>query len=118
MINTLPETSDRLVCLEFTGKVTSSDYDPVLDDLTRRLDDRETLDLYVEINDISGWEPSALLKDAKFDIKHANHFRRIAMVGDSKWEEMMTKAIKPFTKAEVRFFPEHQSDQALAWVRC
>ena len=52
----------------------------------------------------------------KFDVKHFADIQRLAMVGDRKWEHGMAVFCKPFTTAKIRYFDEHEADQAAEWI--
>jgi hypothetical protein len=71
---------------------------------------------YYELQNEEGWNPGALLEDLKVDIQHASDYEKIAVVGDKKWQEMITKAFRPFTKAEVQFFDLVEKEKAKAWI--
>ena len=48
------------------------------------------------------------------DLKHADDYEKIAMVGEKKWQEWITRFMKPFTNAEVRYFD--LKEKAKAWI--
>ena len=39
------------------------------------------------------------------------------MVGEKKWQEWMTDLMKPFTKAEIKFFELVERNTALEWIK-
>lgn len=55
-----------------------------------------------DMNDVHGWEVSAAWEDFKFGIGHFSDIERLAMVGETRWQEGMARLCKPFTKAGVR----------------
>ena len=67
--------------------------------------------------DFSGWDMGGLWRDLKFDAKHKDSFGRIAMVGDSSWEEWGTKLFDPLFRAEMRFFTPVERVAAESWAR-
>lgn len=69
------------------------------------------------MEDFKGWELKAFWEDAKFDMQHANDFEKIAMVGEKKWQQWLTEVMKPFTKAEIKFFESADSSEALQWIK-
>ena len=71
---------------------------------------------YFEMRDFEGWSLSAMWKDFKFDVKNAENLEKIAMVGDKNWEDQLSKLMKPFTKADVKFFNLDQKEEAKAWI--
>lgn len=71
---------------------------------------------YFEMRNFKGWSLSAMWQDLKFDAKNAENLEKIAMVGDKNWEEKLTRLMKPFTRADVKFFPLEEKEQAKAWI--
>ena len=59
----------------------------------------------------------ALWEDMKFDIKHFADIEQLALVGERKWQEGMAIFCKPFTGATIRYFDQHEFDQAEEWIR-
>lgn len=63
----------------------------------------------------------ALLEDGIFAMKHFKYCGRIAIVGDSKFEEMLVKIDNMFFKNEKagraeKYFEVGDMDKAMAWV--
>jgi hypothetical protein len=99
-----------------SGKLNTEDYDrfiPLVEDLITQND---KLDLLVVLHDFRGWTAGALWEDIKFDAKHFNDISKLAIVGDSAWEAGMARFCKPFTSADVRFFPREQLAGAQEWT--
>ena len=53
-----------------------------------------------------------LWEDLKFDIKHARHIERLALVGGSKIEQWSTRVFASLTLTKCRCFPEGQVEKA------
>ena len=62
--------------------------------------------------DFHGWEGIALWDEVKFDVKHARDLERLAVVGDAKWEKLMSTVARLFTSAETRYFDHRALEQA------
>lgn len=95
-----------------TGKLEKIDYDSLLPLLKERIGRSGTINLYWELRDFEGWTWDALGADARFNVEHKDDFLRIAMVGERKWHEWMTKLMKLFTSPEVRYFDLSESEDA------
>lgn len=111
------EDTDNFVALHFSGQLEKADYDKLIPYLESKIDKHGKINLYWEMDDFEGWDAAAAWKDLKFDVKHANDFKRVAMVGDAKWQDWMTQLMKPFTSAEVKYFNRKQRIQAQDWAR-
>jgi hypothetical protein len=116
MLQILEETENDLVAVRATHSLTQKDYDKLLPLLNSKLDRYEQLRMYFEMEDFDGWKPRAFWEDVKFDVKHANDFKRVAMVGNKQWEDYLTQVMKPFTTADVRFFLTSRKNEAKTWV--
>ena len=68
--------------------------------------------MLVWFHDFHGWDMHALWDDTKFATTHCSKIEKIAMVGESKWEEWMAKVCKPFTMAKIEYFDVSQIDDA------
>ncbi|MEA1951017.1 MAG: STAS/SEC14 domain-containing protein, partial [Planctomycetota bacterium] len=72
---------------------------------------------YCELTDFHGITPHALWDELKFDTKHCRDIERCAIVGDPSWHNWMTKISQTiFSRADVKFFDESQSQEAWDWV--
>jgi hypothetical protein len=61
-------------------------------------------------------EKGALWEGIKFDFKHFADIERIAMIGETTWEEGMATFCKPFTRATIQFYDHAQVAEARAWL--
>lgn len=96
------------------GKLDRADYERVVPELQAAAG-RGELRVLIRLDDFEGWTPGALLDDLRFDIRHHDDFRKMAVVGERKLEEWATRLSKPFFSGEMRFFEDEA--KARAWVR-
>jgi hypothetical protein len=68
------------------------------------------------MTDFHGWEGSALRDDINFDIEHFSDIERLAVVGDKKWEKVMSVFCKPFTTAMIRYFDCAGTAKTREWL--
>lgn len=99
------------------GKLTKADYNKLMPLLNKVVSQHEKIPWYFEMGNFVGWELKAFWEDVKFDVRHANDFDKVAMVGDKKWEEWMTEGMKPFTSAEVKYFDTSPREEAIKWIK-
>jgi hypothetical protein len=106
----------KTVEVTVTGKLTHEDYQlfvPVIEEL---ISEHGKLSVLVIMHDFHGWHPAALWDDIRFDAKHFRDIEKLAIVGETKWEQGMAAFCKPFTTAEVRYFDHTQLSQAKDWL--
>lgn len=117
MFKYLKDHSADVIAIMVTGKLEKADYESLIPEIEEKISRYGKVNLYWEMADFEGWQPSGLWQDLTFDIKHANDFNKIALVGDKKWEKQLIKLIKPFTSAAVSYFDISQCKQAQEWVK-
>src|SRR4051812_13342054 len=98
--------------IRLSGKLTKEDYQRFVPEIERLIKENGKLRMLVELRDFHGWDMMALWQDIKFDMKHFKDIERLALVGDSKWEQGMANFCKPFTTAQVRYFDESKLAEA------
>jgi hypothetical protein len=117
MLQLLEESKGDLVAFRISGHIDKNDYDIMLPVLEEKIKQHNKISVFAELQDVEDYTLKALWEDIKFDIRHANDFRRAAIVGDQMWLEMLTTAASPFTSAKVKYFNYRERDKALEWVK-
>ena len=112
----LPETEGAFVAVRVTDRIDAEDFKAIASTLERAIGEHGKARLFWEMRDFHGWTASGLWADTKFDLRHANGFSRISMVGEANWHEWMTKLMKPFTSAELKYFEIQHRDSGMAWA--
>jgi hypothetical protein len=120
MIDFLPESTENILGVRFTGKLKPHDYREALAPRIESLLERfQTLRVLVLIDEkFDGWTLPAAWANTTFDLKHRRDFDKIAMVGAPKWEEWCVRA--PATllmRGKLGTFRRDQLDRAWDWLR-
>ena len=89
----------KLLHVKVTGKLTKETYEAFAPVVDQQIGEHGKLRILFEMHDFHGWTAGALWEDMKFDFKHWKDIERLAIVGESKWEEGMSTFCKPFTAA-------------------
>lgn len=110
------DATTNLVEVNLSGKLHADDYKAFVPKIEAAIEEHGKLRMLVRMEKFSGWDAGALWQDIKFDVKHFADFEKIAIVGDSKWEEGIAKFCEPFTSASVEFFEEGTESAASQWL--
>lgn len=110
------ESGGKYLAVELNGKLTAQDYEHFGGEIDRQIKEHGKLRVLVTMHDFHGWTAGALWEDIKFDFKHFNHLERLALVGETKWEQGMALFCKPFTTAKIRYFDRAKIDEAKTWL--
>jgi hypothetical protein len=112
------EDSDRnVVSVRASGKLSREDYKKFVPRLEHLIRSSGKVNVLFLMEDFHGWKVGALWEDIKFDLKHFSDIRRLALVGDKRWERWMAAFCRPFTTARVRYFDRSRGEEARVWVQ-
>lgn len=118
MAYAITEAADgHVIEIEIQGKLSKQAYEEFVPLTERRINQYGKVRMLVVMRDFHGWDAGALWEDLKFDIKHFSDIERLAIVGENRWQQGMTVFCRPFTTAEIKYFPHDELEQARAWVR-
>jgi hypothetical protein len=117
MIEILDQSTENVFAMRLSGKLLHRDYQQFVPMLEKRMEEHGSVHCFIEMTDFHGIELRALWDEIKFDIRHARHIERCAVVGDRAWESWMTKLSRLiFSRAEIRFFGIAERDNAWEWI--
>jgi SpoIIAA-like len=117
MFHYLTENTGDVVAIQTTGKLDKDDLHKLLPEIEARIKQHGKVRFYWEMESFDGWSPLSFLQDRVFDVKHAADFKKIAMVGDRKWEQQLAGIMKPFTKAPLKYFNTTEKESAWQWLK-
>ena len=116
MIKELSDLPAGVVGFEASGTLKAEDYrDVVLPALERAFGSGEVRFVIV-IPEFHGMSGGAVWQDLKTGVEHFRAWKRIALVTDIEWMNVMTSLFGWMTPGEVRHFPLAQRDEAIAWA--
>ena len=117
MITMLDTCLDEVLAFRAEGKLHHQDYvDTIIPEINQALENTEQISLMWEMKDFEGWDMHAALDDIRLGLKINSHVRKVAMLGEYKWESWMSKCISPFIKGEMCYFDLKDEDYAVQWL--
>jgi hypothetical protein len=106
-----------VVRAELIGRLEPSAYDRIEDDLAALFSRMESVRLLIDLRRFDGWaDLSALADHLSLVREHRRVPRRVAVLGDARWQRTLQKILSRFSHAESRFFDAAHADQARAWI--
>lgn len=108
--------SDFFLTFKAIGKLTHGDYEkitPLIDSALKSVDNPK-VKAFVDIRELEGWELRTAWDDFKLGLKHGSEFSKIAVLGNKKWEEYMSKVASWFISGEIKYFEDES--EAFKWL--
>ena len=115
MIKEIPLNEPHIYAFQVSGKLIEDDYKIFRPKLDRILKKESPLSLLIKLQDFEGWTAKAAWQDLKIGLDHSKDFLRIAIVGDSLWEKVMSEFGNLFMQAKVHYFEDES--EALNWLK-
>jgi hypothetical protein len=110
------EDNGKILVVHVSGKLAKADYEHFVPEFERLVKEHGKMRVLFDLADFHGWEAGALWEDTRFGLKHFSDIERLAMIGETKWQQGMATFCKPFTKATVRYFDHAAAAEAREWV--
>ena len=110
------EAGGKALEVHITGKLAKEDYEHFVPVVERLIQQFGKINVLVSMHDFHGWTAGALWEDIKFDLKHFRDIDRLAIVGETKWEQGMATFCRPFTTAKIRYFDRKDEAAARVWI--
>ena len=106
-------------CLAYQviGDVTQEDYQVIEADMDALLATHDEMRLLLDMTQFRWEKVNAWDDDLRFGRKYHHVIKRLAIVGDKKWQSWLAKLSKPFFAQDARFFHPDEMDKALDWLR-
>ncbi|MBN8248928.1 MAG: STAS/SEC14 domain-containing protein [Verrucomicrobia bacterium] len=108
--------SGNLLEVQVTGKLTREFYQDLAPRVDALIRQHGRIRVLLVMHDFHGWTLGAMWEDMKFDLAHWKDIERLALVGESKWEQGMATFCKPFTKASIQYFDHSKLEDARRWI--
>lgn len=112
----LQEIKPKLVSVKATGKITDEDHEEFIPWMEGRIEQWGRLRMLFEMEDFHGWDLHSMWHEFRFESRHKKDLKRVAVVGEEKWERWASKISGFFTSTDVRYFDRDQIGEARAWL--
>jgi hypothetical protein len=106
------------VALRAVGRITAEDYREVLEPaIEAATGGGRKARLLLELGpEFEGYDPSAMMADARVGMEDFRSFDRIGVVTDNEWIRHAVRLFGPLIPGIVRDFPVAHAEAARAWI--
>jgi len=117
MIEQLAQSSGTILGFKVSGRLHDEDFQTTYLPLIAAAAVHGQIGILVEFaDDFSGWDAHALWDEVTYHTKYVRNIKRMALVGDAKWLEWMSKLSKGLPVIDVRHFPASEIRAAWDWL--
>ena len=123
MLQLLDFTGENIIATRADDLMGIKDYEKIHPFIHNIINKGKKVRWYFEMDDNSDSNSTGFWEDGVIEINygnmkftHSNDIEIIAIVGDKKWEKCMLSIMKPFTKANLRYFELSEKENAKEWI--
>jgi len=110
------ENGSGIVTIQASGSAPATEYEGFFAAFEKAVKQRSRVGLLLRFQDFAGWDMDALSRNVPLDIGCLLRIKRLAVIGERKWEEWIKTYCGPFMGAAVRCFQPGQEDDARKWL--
>jgi hypothetical protein len=109
--------SDLFLTLKAVGTLQHSDYEVIVAMIESALAGVEDakVKVFFDGTELDGWEIRAAWDDLKLGIKHGSEFKKVAIFGNKRWQEMSAKVGSWFVSGDIKYF--ENETEAFDWLQ-
>lgn len=123
MLQLLDFTGENIIATKANDLLGIKDYEKIHPFIHNIINTGKKVRWYFEMDDGSISNSTGFWEDGIIEIDygnmkftHSDDIETIAIVGDKKWEKCMLSIMKPFTKANLRYFELSEKEKAKEWI--
>jgi SpoIIAA-like len=106
-----------LLVATVSGRVHYREFRPLWQESAEAIGRLGKIRILIVLDSFQGWEQSEGWGDTSFQEKYDPFIERIAIVGDSQWQDLVLAfAGKPFRTLPIQYFLPTQLAEARAWL--
>ena len=117
MIAKLSESSDSVIGFKVSGTVKKDDYQVLIPEVEAAVQNNKSANLLLDLTELEGEALEAWGSDMKFGREYRKKINKMAIVGDKRWQQWMTKLAEPLFAKKARYFESSRANEAWVWLR-
>lgn len=116
MFEKMSQSEGKVVGYKVVGTITKADYEIFVPEVEALVKQEGTINMLLDMTHFKWEKINAWGSDWKFGREYHQKIDKLALVGDKKWEEWITKLAEPFFAGQAKFFPPDDMDDAWKWL--
>lgn len=116
MLKILPQSTDKILAIKVSGKLTHKDYEEFIPLLDAKIHEGEHIHMLADITEFEGMTLHAVIDDFLASVKYWPNFEAVAVVGNKDWEEVLTKFGNYLSPAHAKYFKAGEMAEAWRWL--
>ena len=116
VLKILKERDDAVLSLRATDYLTKEDLDGFFHAAEEKIRKHGKARVLLHLQDFRGWAPGASGDASNSRQAQRDNIERLAIVGDTGWEEWLTRIYEPLLSAQIKHFSASELEVASRWI--
>ncbi len=112
----LEASDDAVLSLRATDCLAKEDIDCFFQVAEEKIRKYGKARVLLQLQDFRGWAAGASGDASDSRQAQRDHIERLAIVGDTGWEEWLARIYKPLLSAQIKHFPQSELEVASRWI--
>ena len=117
MIHSIAEKNGGLLSIEIGFRLQGEDLQRLRSEVDKGVSEGRRTALLVTLKGFDGWHVPALWTHLCRLAEETEGVSKVALLGENRWHEAMTRLAHPNTPQTVRYFPLRDMDEAQRWLK-
>ncbi len=117
MYRILDESEGRIVGIRVEGALSAEEYDLLNAYLEHLMQEVGPINFLCDMTTVEGENGQALWEEMTDHLRNIQDYQRIAVVGNRRWLGGRPHVSVSWPKAQWKYFPADQTDEAWHWVK-
>ncbi|KEO72977.1 SpoIIAA family protein [Anditalea andensis] len=116
MVSFLSESHGNLLAINISKVIDKHTFEAINPELEKVINDHDDPRVYLELPEFENVTPKGLYEDLT-NIPSYNKLKKIAVVGDAKWKEILVKISDIMMSPHAKYFNFDEKEEAMSWVK-
>ncbi|ANU26681.1 STAS/SEC14 domain-containing protein [Planococcus versutus] len=117
MLSFIPSQDSTTIAFELNGTATKEDLLKLEQAIGEQFSDDQQFNAFAVMQKIEVPTIKALIEESKIDMKYGNQYNKLAVIGEKKLLETITKLSNVMPGVKARYFEIDEAEQAWNWIK-
>jgi len=110
------QAEDKTVAVRASGRPSQADYQAFVPELERLIREHGRIRVLFALDGLQPWDLAGLWQNVDFDKGQLSAIERVALLGNSGWQQLIGMFLGPSAGKRIRCFDRSQESEARTWL--
>ncbi len=106
---------ENFIDVKIEGKLTSDEIEDIKNYFKQKEKEQDAFNVAITVEEI-GYSFEGFIEDIKFEAGHLDRFKKVAIISDKKWMEILGKLVNHIPDIQLETFNFNERKSAVEWL--